>query len=182
MDVETHQAVFQWMLAVLAEKKLLTVVHRRGVYLDGSLNNTSTGGLQSGSPTALYFSTYDGTDLQYAGLLDEARISSVALSSSWIATEYNNESAPATYLSLGTQQAYSGSGGWSNGYTYQRTITINYSQVPNTNQTNFPVLISGTYSYLATTGNGGNVTNANGYDIIFTSDAAGATILPFQRE
>jgi hypothetical protein len=30
---------------------------------------------------------------------------------------------------------------WTNGYTYQRAITIAYT--PNSNQTNFPVLISG---------------------------------------
>jgi len=69
---------------------------------------------------------------------------------------------------------------WTKGYTYQRAITIAYT--PNSNQTNFPVLISGTYSYLATTGNGGNVTNPNGYDIVFTSDAAGTLPLPYERE
>jgi hypothetical protein len=69
---------------------------------------------------------------------------------------------------------------WANGYTYQRAITIAYT--PNSNQTNFPVLISGTYSYLATTGNFGNVTNPNGYDIVFTSDAAGTLPLPYERE
>src|SRR5262249_32193987 len=35
----------------------------------------------------------------------------------------------------------------------------------------------GTFAYLATTANGGKVQNANGYDIIFTSDAAGQTRL-----
>jgi hypothetical protein len=54
--------------------------------------------------------------------------------------------------------------------------------VPNTNQTNFPVLVSGTYSYLAVTGSGGNVTNLNGYDIIFTSDANGTTLLNWETE
>ncbi len=73
-------------------------------------------------------------------------------------------------------------GTWSNHYSYQRTITIDHTKVPNTDQTNFPVLISGTYSYLATTSNGGNVTNSNGYDIIFTSDAAGLNVLPFEQE
>ena len=71
---------------------------------------------------------------------------------------------------------------WSNGYANQRTITISHSKVPNTDQTNFPVLISGTYSYLATTSNSGNVTNSNGYDIIFTSDAAGTIPLSYERE
>src|SRR5579864_3505140 len=65
------------------------------------------------------------------------------------------------------------------GYSYSRAITIDHTKVPNTDQSNFPVLISGTYSYLATTGNGGKVMNANGYDIIFTSDAGGLNPLPF---
>jgi hypothetical protein len=68
------------------------------------------------------------------------------------------------------------------GYSDYRPITIAHANVPNTDQTNFPVLISGVYSYLATTANGGNVTNANGYDIIFTADAGGTQTLPFERE
>ncbi len=71
---------------------------------------------------------------------------------------------------------------WSNGYLYRRTIAIDHTKVPNTDQSNFPVLISGTYPYLATTGNGGNVTNANGFDIIFTSDAGGSNPLAYERE
>jgi len=71
---------------------------------------------------------------------------------------------------------------WSNGYAHRRTITVNHAKVPNTDQTSFPVLISGTYSYLATTGNGGDVTSSSGYDIIFASDAGGATPLTFERE
>ncbi len=55
-------------------------------------------------------------------------------------------------------------------------------QVPNADETDFPVLISGAYSYLATTSNGGQVTSANGFDIIFTSDSAGTNPLPYERE
>ena len=67
----------------------------------------------------------------------------------------------------------------------RRTIVINSTQVPHTDQTNFPVLISlpaNTYTDLKTTANGGVVTNANGYDIIFTSDAAGTQPLAYERE
>ena len=63
------------------------------------------------------------------------------------------------------------------GYTYHRSVTIDHTKVPNTDQTNFPVLISGIYSYLATVANGGNVQNANGYDVIFTSDSSCTTKL-----
>ena len=72
--------------------------------------------------------------------------------------------------------------GWSNGYALRRTITIDHTLVPNTDQTNFPVLVSGTFSDLATTSNGGYVTSPSGYDILFTSDANGATKLPFEQE
>jgi len=60
-----------------------------------------------------------------------------------------------------------------NNYSYRRAIVIDHTKVPNTDQVNFPVLITGTYSYLATVANGGHVQNANGYDIVFSSDCAG---------
>jgi hypothetical protein len=67
-------------------------------------------------------------------------------------------------------------------YTYYRPITIDYTKVSTSNHTDFPVVIAGTYSYLATTANGGNVESANGYDIKFTSDEAGTTQLKQQTE
>ena len=84
--------------------------------------------------------------------------------------------------------AWQASGSWTvpgaggNPYSYYRAITIAHTMVPNTDQTNFPLLISGTYSYLATAANGGQVLNANGYDIVFSSDAAAANLLSFERE
>ncbi len=67
-------------------------------------------------------------------------------------------------------------------YGYERTITIDHRQVPNTDQVNFPVLISGTYGDLAAVGNGGKVQNPNGYDIAFTNDAAGNNKLDHEIE
>jgi hypothetical protein len=73
---------------------------------------------------------------------------------------------------------------WTNGYTYRRTIIASSSLVApsGTSLTNFPMLISGTYSYLAATSSGGNVQNSNGYDIIFTSDSAGQNPLSYEVE
>jgi RHS repeat-associated protein len=59
-------------------------------------------------------------------------------------------------------------------YSYRRGIVIDHTKVVNTDQSNFVVSISGTYSYLASTANGGKVQNAGGYDIVFSSDCAGA--------
>lgn len=67
-------------------------------------------------------------------------------------------------------------------YGFSRTLTIDKTKVPNTNQVNFPVLFSGTYAYLATVANGGKVTSSSGFDIIFTSDAAGLTKLDHEIE
>ncbi len=70
-----------------------------------------------------------------------------------------------------------------NGFVHYRTITIDHTQVPNTDQTNFSVLVSGTIS--ATVGNGGSiqhtVTQSGGYaltipaDAVITSDLACTT-------
>ena len=73
----------------------------------------------------------------------------------------------------------------SGGYSHSRTITIDHTKVgmiSGTDQANFPLLISGTYPYLASVANGGDVTNANGYDIIFTSDPAGHNMLNHEIE
>jgi len=63
---------------------------------------------------------------------------------------------------------------------HRRQITINSGQVPST-QSNFPVLISGTYSYLAGVAYGGLVRTAAGLDIKFTSDSAGANLLAYEQ-
>jgi RHS repeat-associated protein len=69
-----------------------------------------------------------------------------------------------------------------NGYSFGRAITINHNLVPNTDQTSFPFLLNTTDPLLATTANGGHVSNSNGYDIFFTSDAAGQNPLPYEME
>jgi hypothetical protein len=67
-------------------------------------------------------------------------------------------------------------------FSRYRAITIDHTKVANTDQSNFPFLFSGTFSYLATVANGGEVTNASGYDISFYADAAGTTPLRWEME
>src|SRR5208337_4100139 len=59
---------------------------------------------------------------------------------------------------------------YGNGYQYRQTIVFGHANVPNTDQTDFPVLISGVYPYLANVSNGGLVQSPNGYDIVFSQD------------
>jgi hypothetical protein len=62
-------------------------------------------------------------------------------------------------------------------YGYKRTLTIDYTKAGTATLTDFPVLFSGTYSWLATVANGGRVESASGYDIAFYSDEALSTQL-----
>ncbi|HEY2470684.1 MAG TPA: DUF2341 domain-containing protein, partial [Terracidiphilus sp.] len=85
----------------------------------------------------------------------------------------STKSAFAT-LTLSTAQCSS------SGYRYVRAITIDHTKVPNSDQVDFPVLVSGTFPYLATIANGGGVQSQNGYDIIFTADGSGQNSLDFE--
>ena len=80
-----------------------------------------------------------------------------------------------------------------NSYLYCRSITIDHTKVGGSDSSNFPVLISGTYSWMATTANGGRVVNTVTQtgagsaitvpaDLVFTSDAACATPLSWEYE
>jgi RHS repeat-associated protein len=235
------------------------------LFLNGASDNSvaASGSVASVSQTTeIGYNNVYGPQ-SFTGNIDEVRISTIARSADWIATEYNNQTSLNTFYSIGLSAPYNGpnisslsptSGGigtwvtitgtnfgssqgsstitfggaaatvmnwesteilaivpnaaisgnvvvtvssqpsngvpftvtgggvWSNGYGYRRTITINHTKVPNTDQKNFPMLFSGTYAYLATTSNGGAVTNANGYDIAFTLDAAGTIPLPFEKD
>lgn len=70
-------------------------------------------------------------------------------------------------------------------YLHSESITLDHTKCGSGNSTNFPFLFSSTIANLKTVGNGGEVTNANGYDIIFSSaanDFTGASKLDFEIE
>jgi len=78
---------------------------------------------------------------------------------------------------------------FSNGYSFRREVNLVDAQVAGGSHTNFPVLVDintidfpATAADLRTTANGGKVVNANGYDIIFTSDLDGTVQLAHEIE
>ena len=85
------------------------------------------------------------------GSVDETHISSIARSADWILTEYLNQSAPGSYVTLGAQQTSGTAVATTNWYnaswTNRRTITIDHrkvSTVSGTTLVNFPMLFSTT--------------------------------------
>ena len=100
------------------------------IYVDGALNVSGTSATSASTTNNnLYMGEYGGGGYFYQGLMDEVRISNTLRSAAWIATEYNNESSPSTFLSEGTQQnsgavaspAFSPAGGT---YTSAQMVTI----------------------------------------------------------
>ncbi len=73
-----------------------------------------------------------------------------------------------------------GGGGGAAGFAFYRAITIDHTKVA-ADQTDFPVLVAGTFPYLAAAANGGNLQSASGYDFAFYADASGTTLLDFER-
>lgn len=71
---------------------------------------------------------------------------------------------------------------------YKAAITVDHTKVSTADQTNFPVLISGTYAGaggipdLRSVANGGHVQSSSGFDIAFFSDSALTTQLSHEIE
>lgn len=145
-------------------------------------------------------------DFEFTGLsLTPAQVATFQIEfecSSSVATVYAMRAiVTSSYSAPGTEKSYSGvtqavetrtlgalsatektltplEVAWGNGYSYRTTLTVDNTKVSgSTDFTNYVMLFSGTYSYLADTSNGGQVTDSNGYDIIFTSDEDGVVQL-----
>ncbi|MCB1870742.1 MAG: DUF2341 domain-containing protein, partial [Gammaproteobacteria bacterium] len=77
------------------------------MYLDGVLVGTDTGSLadtsRSNWNTDLQFGKPGAASRYFDGQLDEVRLATTTRSADWIATEYNNQNAPATYITFGSE-------------------------------------------------------------------------------
>lgn len=82
----------------------LTVTGGSGVlYLNGVSDGTDTG-TTTASTTNVEIGRYrGGAGLYWNGRLDEIRASSTARSANWIISEYNNQSSPSTFYSVGVK-------------------------------------------------------------------------------
>jgi hypothetical protein len=88
--------------------------HVAGVRAPGSMTVYINGvavGTRTEATTGDFFTGYgapgigSGTyDASFSGTMDEVRVSSVNRSAAWITTEYRNENAPGTFLTVGAQE------------------------------------------------------------------------------
>ncbi|MFW9884508.1 MAG: DUF2341 domain-containing protein [Candidatus Thorarchaeota archaeon] len=101
------------------------------------------------------------------GLIDEIRISSTALSDSWIITEYNNQYDPSSFYLVGAEKLVLPLEG-----QYKKDIVIDHTKV-DSDLTGFPLLVDIYDTDLKSDA------QADGDDIIFKS---GTTFLPHEIE
>ena len=93
----------EWALSFLNQALTLENLGTNSVAITTSVAVADTSSA-SNTTNNLYLGEYGGGGYYYHGLMDEVRISNTLRSAAWIATEYNNESSPSTFLSEGSQQ------------------------------------------------------------------------------
>jgi hypothetical protein len=151
------------------------------LYTNGSSLTIATNNLaDAGSETTenMYFGQGGNGSGYFTGYLDEIKISNIVRTADWIKTEYNNQNDPASFYTIGSEASIYH-------FNYSRSITIDHTKVGtvnNTDQTNFPVLVSLNNAALKDVAHGGKVQSANGYDIYFYSDSAFTTRIPAEIE
>ncbi len=79
-------------------------------YINGSLDGTiSTSGAANTTLQTTAIGRQQSTATRYFnGIIDEVRVASVERSANWITTEYNNQNAPGTFETLGSEVAVGG--------------------------------------------------------------------------
>lgn len=107
-DSFTRPSAGSWHLVHLVIDGTLGAAVNKA-YVDGTSQSLSTNTHNDGLDPAnfanstLYFMSRAAASLNAAGTLDEVRLSTSARSSDWITTEYNNQSDPGTFETIGSE-------------------------------------------------------------------------------
>ncbi|MGA1870349.1 MAG: DUF2341 domain-containing protein [bacterium] len=152
-DGQWHQVVLTWD----------NTADEVRAFIDGSQNGSTLTGLGtwSGSIDENVSIGSKGSDdhlSKFNGSIDEVRISNIARSSSWITTEYTNQSDPASFYTIGEC--------CTDYYIYQSQMLIRSPQIGRDctcDLTDFPVMVDIQGSTQLKSG----VQSPYGYDIIF---------------
>ncbi len=75
------------------------------LYVNGQLIGQSALPYNLGAVTSVDIGQWGGV-YYWNGLIDEARVSTVELSASWIATEYANQNSPSTFVTVGSESSF----------------------------------------------------------------------------
>jgi hypothetical protein len=140
------------------------------MYKDGSADETtSQSSAINNTGTSTYIGRIPNFAWYYPGIIDEVRLSNAARSAAWINAEYDNQDDPSTFVVEQTAENAETYAGWyDSNWVYRKHIRIDSSRVAGDVEY-FPVLINSTDQDWRDTANSGNVAQADGGDILFTS-------------
>jgi competence protein ComGC len=91
----------KWYYITLTASSSYISAYINGVFNSGTSTPSFTGGSQ------ILNIGQDESSSYFTGAMDEVRIANAVLSPSWILTEYNNQSSPATFYTVGNETALS---------------------------------------------------------------------------
>ena len=150
------------------------------LYLNGVSAATFTHALAAGSSN-LSVGRYTGGNNSFctACYVDEVRVSrTTAQSADWENAVHTTIATPNGFAIM--LDASTPAGMTSGAYCVP--VTVAHAQIPNTDQSNFPLLVFGTYGWMADTTHNGFAVNGNaGHDIRFYSNSGCTSSLAFQR-
>jgi len=94
-----------WTMVTAVVNNLASQIY---IYLNGALQTTCTlaAPLFNNTGSVLYdgYQWDPSNNTYYDGILDEVELSNTGISTGWIDTEYNNQSSPSTFYSVGNQE------------------------------------------------------------------------------
>ena len=107
-DLFTRPSAGTWHLVQLVFNRAGSI---NKAYVDGFLQTVTTGthnafSMGNFSNSSLYFMSRAANAPYAAGTLDEVRVSTMERTANWVATEYNNQSSPGTFITMGSESCY----------------------------------------------------------------------------
>jgi hypothetical protein len=118
--------------------------------------------------------------LYWNNKIDEVSLSNVVRSTDWVQAEYNSVANSSGFMSMVTFDQRTPAGLTAG--TNCVPVIIDHTKVPNTDQTNFPLLVRGIFAWMADVADGGYAVNGNsGHDIRWFSNSTCTSALDFQR-
>ncbi|MFX1456778.1 MAG: DUF2341 domain-containing protein, partial [Promethearchaeota archaeon] len=99
IDIEFDNWIY--LVGVVDRSSDLIHLYENGLPVGSGTSITGVGNLDNSIPLRTPYSIYD-----LDGLLDEIRISNIAHSADWIATEYSNQYNPLSFLTIGSEVSF----------------------------------------------------------------------------
>ena len=103
---ELNPVIRTWYLVtVVWSPNVVPKIYKNGVLLADDGNSGTISSIYDSNTPLLIGEIQYNAARNFDGVIDEARVSNIARSAEWIATEYNNENNPGIFYSIGNEES-----------------------------------------------------------------------------